>query len=241
MALRLYAIPLINLRSVSAGHQQSLHIHNRHRVVHSADHHRHVVPLFLRCDIDRSQIASRTESSLEKRFNAAATWVMLKWDGLGDLKEGTLGKRLHSFGTGILDRIPAEEYFLREIGWDVPQRIRARLHHPAELSETTVVNYLTALANRRLPYHYKWTVLSVLCLPFSAAMTILPGPNVFLLYNAVRLRDHFCAWRGSQNLARVLKEGGLINEGVSSTIEDLLAKDEGGESLKDGRVRSGTL
>lgn len=34
-----------------------------------------------------------------------------------------------------------------------------------------------------IPLHKRWRTLSVACLPLSAAAGILPGPNVFLLYN----------------------------------------------------------
>eukprot|EP00127_Corallochytrium_limacisporum_P004428 Clim_evm6s162 gene=Clim_evmTU6s162 len=68
------------------------------------------------------------------------------------------------------------------------------------------VGALCADARASEAHFRRWTVLSTLCLPFSGALFVLPGPNVFFAYNAFRLHANYSAWKGTQTVLSALKE-----------------------------------
>ena len=85
-----------------------------------------------------------------------------------------------------------------------------RLHHPAFGGESPSVDstaypgaILLEHARTGRARHGRLLACSVLCLPITAAMTIVPGPNVFFAYNAYRTYRHFLAWRGCIWIAAV--------------------------------------
>ena len=50
------------------------------------------------------------------------------------------------------------------------------------------------------PHHKKWLLLSMSCLPFSIAFSIVPGPNIPLGYNLFRIYSHWRAVKGCEAL-----------------------------------------
>ena len=72
-------------------------------------------------------------------------------------------------------------------------------------------------------------------------MTILPGPNVFMLYNLIRCSDHWRAWKGAESLAKILeteKQGNnVLVEGEAAVrkvldefrVDDWISKSENGK------------
>ncbi|KAJ3096168.1 hypothetical protein HDU97_006174 [Phlyctochytrium planicorne] len=160
-------------------------------------------------------------------------WVSQQWDGMAHLKEGTFGKRVHTVGVKVLDTIDSEEYFLKsvpELPKDAPKPILT-LHYPADtpiLSTPSIkpLNLLTHVASSRTAYHRRWYFLSILCLPISAAATILPGPNFFFLYNLVRLYDHYRAMKGGQALENWIRgsesERALVRVRVDERLDGIM-------------------
>jgi hypothetical protein len=79
------------------------------------------------------------------------------------------------------------------------------LHHPSNLPFDDINNQLKAMVTRRTPYHKRYLFMSVILIPFTASLSVLPGPNVFLLYNVVRVVDHYKAYRGCQTLNTLIQ------------------------------------
>jgi hypothetical protein len=124
------------------------------------------------------------------------------WTDLGEAPEGTFKSKIHSTGTRIMDNIPEEgktdfmlwmkfacadskgylatEWFLKAVN---SKPDSGELVMPAFLDPVATTEQLAALCRTKEPFHKRWRTLSIVCLPFSTAAGLLPGPNVFLLYN----------------------------------------------------------
>ena len=76
------------------------------------------------------------------------------------------------------------------------------LLHPDSLSAPLVRRRFFRFLRRRARAHARGVVLNALLLPVTAAMAILPGPNVFFAWNAYRLIAHLLAWRGARRVLR---------------------------------------
>jgi hypothetical protein len=76
----------------------------------------------------------------------------------------------------------ATEWFLKTVN---PQQDSGELVLPTFLDPVATTEQLAALCRTKEPFHKRWRTLSIVCLPFSTAAGLLPGPNVFLLYNGM--------------------------------------------------------
>ncbi|KAJ3414517.1 hypothetical protein HDV05_006519 [Chytridiales sp. JEL 0842] len=143
------------------------------------------------------------------------------WDDLSQKPAGSWQNRLFHFGESVLDRIPAEEWFLKEVPALPKERLErdghvkipmlVPLHHPSHIPPSTLLPNLQSLIQRRLPFHRRLLIQSTCLIPFTAALSVLPGPNVFLLYNVVRVVDHYKALRGCQTLQTLLQNNEITS------------------------------
>ena len=100
-----------------------------------------------------------------------------------------------------MDRIPADEWLLKEIPHDqAPIAILVPSQH---IPMPEAQQRFHQLLSDRLPLHQRRFYLSVACLPFSLAFGLVPGPNVPLFYNLFRLYSHHKAWKGCERLCRL--------------------------------------
>ncbi|KAG0628545.1 hypothetical protein M758_1G035000 [Ceratodon purpureus] len=134
------------------------------------------------------------------------------WSELGAQPIGSFGHRMHSLGQSLLNRLPAEEQFLKTVPKDTP---KVELVFPSSLNPRLVRRRLRYLAHRGSLYHQKLLYGSISLLPFSVLFGILPGPNVFLFWNLFRAHAHWRALQGSTRLKMLLTEG----ETEASTAE----------------------
>ncbi|KAJ3210672.1 hypothetical protein HDU67_005126 [Dinochytrium kinnereticum] len=182
-------------------------------------------PLFWFCHIPKeshqaieevsSATGGRWASEARRHARNVSSWVKVQWDGMGEKPEGSWQRKLHGFGNAVLDGIDAEEYFLKDVpSILIKPTVEASItvHHPTHIPSDQALSHLQYVSHHRINYHRRWLLISTLSLPFSAAATLLPGPNVFLLYNVVRLNDHYRALRGGQALERYIKSGRIVAE-----------------------------
>jgi hypothetical protein len=91
-------------------------------------------------------------------------------------------------------------------GESLLRRVRAEteivLLVPASLSAGLVRRRFLRFLRRRARAHARGIVFNVLLLPVTAAMALLPGPNVFFAWNAYRLIAHALAWQGARRVLR---------------------------------------
>ncbi|KAG0589654.1 hypothetical protein KC19_1G037000 [Ceratodon purpureus] len=70
------------------------------------------------------------------------------WSELGAQPIGSFGHRMHSFGQSLLNRLPAEEQFLKTVPKDTP---KVELVFPSSLNPRLVRRRLRYLAHRYIP------------------------------------------------------------------------------------------
>lgn len=104
------------------------------------------------------------------------------------------------------------------------------VHDGTGASEKLVASWCGWL-NERTAAHKRGMILNACLLPFTSAATVIPGPNVFVAWNGLRLYNHWSAWRGTQRAsalgcpglttdARLHIEGALTEK----TADDLAAR-----------------
>ncbi len=93
------------------------------------------------------------------------------------------------------------ESLLRVIG----QVDAVELIHDGELSDAAVRSEWIKWLETRLVSHERGVWLNIACLPVTLLMGLLPGPNVFIAWNALRLYVHWFARRGAQRALVALK------------------------------------
>jgi hypothetical protein len=147
-----------------------------------------------------------------------------------------------------MDRIDADEWFLKEIPSAPDGTSAVKLIYPATDSANAVNTNnkvpllepgeihqrLQQLIIHRLQYHNQYRTRSIACLPLSMLMGIIPCPNVFLAYNLFRVYSHDKAFKGAERLHKALALGGgneLLLTGTiemvpSRQLDDLISTDD---------------
>jgi len=98
------------------------------------------------------------------------------------------------------------------------------LYVPERDDQEQVLKILRALADERKILHLRGFGINSVLLPITLAMGILPGPNVFFLWNLFRWYSHGAALTGSVHLKRSLVAS--MNVDVLSDLETLSQKDD---------------
>lgn len=72
--------------------------------------------------------------------------------------------------------------------------------YPSGISPQYARRRLRLLLLNKTATHRRWMIINAMMLPLTAAMTIVPGPNVFFAWNGYRLLAHLFALRGGQRV-----------------------------------------
>jgi hypothetical protein len=140
------------------------------------------------------------------------------WHTVHNAESGMLGgvrrvlDRLHS-------RVDPTEPMLHRIR----KARRVEVLYPSGISPNYARRRLRLLLLHKTAEHRRWIVINALLVPVTMAMTIVPGPNVFLAWNGYRLFSHIRAWRGGQ---RILTDQVEIAFTPSDELDELLAPEE---------------
>lgn len=95
--------------------------------------------------------------------------------------------------------------------------------YPSGISHHYVRRRLRLLLVNKTATHRRWAYINGALLPLTMAMTVVPGPNVFLAWNGYRLFSHIRAWRGGQ---RALSGQVEVAFTASDELDDLLEPEE---------------
>jgi hypothetical protein len=120
------------------------------------------------------KIVQRLDSMARKEWNELETADSKSWKGKFYIYALKLRKYIED---------PSEN-FLRHIS---PSSKELLCVYPKSIPEELIRSRLFEMINNRTTYHQKYLYLSTACLPFSLLMGILPGPNVFVIYNLYRV------------------------------------------------------
>ena len=163
--------------------------------------------------------------------------------------------RIHKYAENILQRIDGYESFFGAIPYKMlqpksdskPAKIpnpknevendqkseethdhKMRLSYiiPNGVNKNEAINHLKLITERKLKFHQKWMYLNMSILPFTALLGILPGPNVFVLYNGFRLYSHYKAYHGAMSIEQRQPEFEIVGDEFLGEIYKDLQDDE---------------
>lgn len=95
--------------------------------------------------------------------------------------------------------------------------------YPSGISPQYARRRLRLLLLNKTAAHRRWMIINGAMLPLTAAMTLVPGPNVFFAWNGYRLLSHLFALRGGQ---RVLSAQVAVTFHPSDELNALLEPEE---------------
>ena len=94
----------------------------------------------------------------------------------------------------IVERI-AEQRLL----WRLRNETELCLHHPDDLTTEDAIRRARAELQREADRHMKWVIIDGVLFVASAALVLVPGPNVIGYYFGFRLVGHYLSRRGARH------------------------------------------
>ncbi|XP_024392415.1 uncharacterized protein [Physcomitrium patens] len=153
---------------------------------------------------ERLQSLPQLTDRVELMESFASNKMQTKWSELGAQPSGSIRHRIYSAGQNLLNRLPAEEQFLKTVPKDTP---KVELVFPSSLNPRLVRRRLRHLAHCGTVYHQRLMYGSIALLPFTVLLGILPLPNVVFFWNLFRSHAHWRAFQSSTRLKMLLTEG----------------------------------
>ncbi|KAG0589799.1 hypothetical protein M758_1G046100 [Ceratodon purpureus] len=153
---------------------------------------------------ERLQSLPQFTDRAELMESFASTKMQTKWSDLGAQPSGSIRHKVFSVGQNLLNRLPAEEQFLKKVPKDTP---KVELIFPSSLNPRLVRRRLRHLAHYGTVYHRRLMYGSISLLPFTVLLGILPIPNVVFFWNIFRAHSHWSALQSSTRLKLLLTEG----------------------------------
>jgi hypothetical protein len=95
-------------------------------------------------------------------------------------------------------------------------RARVAFRHPAGVTSAEAASSARAFLAERITYHTRWQTVTILLLPVTSAAFIIPGPNIFLAWNAFRLYGHYTARRGALQLEECIRRSSMTETETSA-------------------------
>lgn len=153
---------------------------------------------------ERLQSLHQFTDRAELMESFVSTKMQTKWSDLGAQTKGSIRHRIYSVGQNLLNRLPAEEQFLKKVPKDTP---KVELIFPSSLNPRLVRRRIRHLAHCGTVYHRRLMYGSMSLLPFTVLLGILPVPNVVFFWNIFRAHSHWSALQSSTRLTLLLTEG----------------------------------
>ncbi|KAJ6947087.1 hypothetical protein NC651_001702 [Populus alba x Populus x berolinensis] len=125
------------------------------------------------------------------------------WTGLEKAPEGTFKNKLHGLGLKLLSRVKPSEIFLKSISKEVSG---VEITYPSSLNARLVRRRLRHIAMRGAAIHKKYFYGSVMLLPLSSALAVLPLPNIPFFWFLFRSYSNWRALKGSEKLLQLVSD-----------------------------------
>jgi hypothetical protein len=144
--------------------------------------------------------------------------VSSAWRSVEEAESG-VRLRIRKVIESLNSRVDPTEPMLRRI-----HGARAvEITYPSGISHHYVRRRLRLLLLNKTAMHRRWVYINTAMLPLTMALTVIPGPNVFLAWNGYRLFSHIRAMRGGQ---RALEGQVEVTFAPSDELNDLLVPEE---------------
>jgi hypothetical protein len=107
--------------------------------------------------------------------------------------KGIIGRTKARTLAWIADRI-AEQRLL----WHLRHQTEVMLHHPTDMADAESLKIARTSLQRDGERHRNWLAIDSVLMILSAALVLVPGPNVVGYYFAFRVVGHYLSWRGAR-------------------------------------------
>jgi hypothetical protein len=133
-------------------------------------------------------------SRLQDRFNQMLRAAEARQEeGSTPEDQGWMARLQERLMSWVVERI-AEQRLL----WNLRGLTAATAVHPPDIAFETVHTHIQRVLQRDYERHRNWLVVDTLGLIASAALTIVPGPNLLAYYFLFRVGGHWLSMRGAQ-------------------------------------------
>jgi hypothetical protein len=82
--------------------------------------------------------------------------------------------------------------------WHLRRLDTAHLHHPSDITSERALEIMRLSMVRDRDRHFRWLLIDAFLMICSAALVVVPGPNVIGYYFAFRVVGHYLSWRGAR-------------------------------------------
>jgi hypothetical protein len=82
--------------------------------------------------------------------------------------------------------------------WSLRHVTAAMLVHPSDLAGQAAAGIRDRLLDRARRHHGWWLILDTSLFVVSGVFMLVPGPNIFAYYFALRVVGHYLSWRGAR-------------------------------------------
>jgi K+-H+ exchange-related protein len=131
---------------------------------------------------------------LSDRFNQMLRAAEARQQGMTPViqQEGWIGRLQDRLMCWVVERI-AEQRLL----WNLRGRSAVVAVHPEDVPFEEVLAHIKRVLQRDYERHRNWLVVDTLGLIVSAALTVIPGPNLVAYYFVFRVGGHWLSMRGA--------------------------------------------
>ena len=82
--------------------------------------------------------------------------------------------------------------------WHLRHHTAACLYRPSDMTSERALAMMRASMVRDRDRHFRWLLIDAFLMILSAALVVVPGPNVLGYYFAFRVVGHYLSWRGAR-------------------------------------------
>lgn len=167
---------------------------------------------------------------LSDRFNQMLRAAEARQQGMTPViqQEGWIGRLQDRLMCWVVERI-AEQRLL----WNLRGRSAVVAVHPEDVPFEEVLAHIKRVLQRDYERHRNWLVVDTLGLIVSAALTVIPGPNLVAYYFVFRVGGHWLSMRGAtqgrRNITWTSRPCPPLKE-----LRDVVAMDP---PVRDARIR----
>lgn len=123
-------------------------------------------------------------------------------------------------------RSVAEHINEQRLLWHLRKHDGATLHHPDDLTGETALQVTRASLRRDSDRHLIWLVVTTVLLVASAALALLPGPNVAAYFLGFFVVAHYLSWRGARHGLRHVTWAAVVSPPLSELRAALSLDDD---------------
>jgi hypothetical protein len=153
----------------------------------------------LYCEIaDDPEEAGEPPSGMFRRLRQRFSEMLAEAERERRQGSGTVEGGWMARGKSRLMRWVAESIAEQRLLWHLRRQTEACLFHPDDVDERDATARLRTSLKRDFEKHRFWLIIDSVGLIASAALTLLPGPNLIAYYFAFRLVGHYLSLRGAK-------------------------------------------